>query len=280
MRAWRIGKRLAILLCMGMSGMATSGPAFSETWQVTSGPDGSEHAVWTLDRSASNGLHGGGEVTKADGSKASQRVLGTAKQLLVTEQPSGVCIYAVQEASPGKVSGARYCGEATDSWSATIGDPTDMSAPVLLKAHEDPRATAAYKALTPEARGKAEGDTRQYMFDESPNSWITATRDMDCLAGQFLNIRVQKPAWTEQDIDQFIQFTCIDPQLVHKYALSRCARTFAPSTTGEAAPGNDPNFCPCYADHFTNHFVGQPNNTGAGETQMVLLSASECRKHE
>ncbi|MGN6144423.1 MAG: hypothetical protein ACTHOP_12620 [Mesorhizobium sp.] len=260
--------------------LALSSSALGEEWQVTSGAGGDEHAIWTLKRSASNGLGGTGKITKADGSTESAIVIGNATQLMVTEQPSGHgCIYKVLKASGNEISGKRHCDGKDTAWTASIGKPTDMSLPVLLKAGEDPRSSTAFKSLSGPEKDKIEREAREFAANMQVESSFSEVRDMNCLADQYLGVRIQKFDWSGQDILHFIQDTCVVPELVHKHAARMCATVFPKKPKSRTATGNIPGFCDCFSDHFTTHFMASPyKNTQAGESEISGIAAGECRK--
>jgi hypothetical protein len=257
-----------------------SGHALAEEWQVTSGEGGAEHATWTLKRSASNGLSGTGKGTKPDGSTTSAIILGNAESFLVTEEPSGHgCFYKALKLSPNETSGTRRCDGKVTAWTASIVNPTDMSLPVLLKAGENPRSEKAFNALSVSEKEKAEREAEDFSANMKLEYSFAEVRDMNCLADQYLNTRLQKPNWSGQEILRFIQDTCIVPELVHKHAAAMCAQIFPSNPKIETSPGNIPGFCTCYSDRFTTNFMESPyKNTNAAETEISARTAGECRK--
>lgn len=258
-----------------------SGSARAEEWQVTVGGKGGEHAIWTLKRSAANGLNGTGKITKSDGSTPSAIIVGNAKNFLVTEEPSGHgCYYRALKLSANEASGTRHCDGRETPWNASIANPTDMSLPVLLKAGEDPRSGAAFKALSESEKEKAGREAREFSANMKVETAFSEIRDMNCLADQYLDIRLQKSNWSEQEILFFIKNTCVVPELVHEHAAKLCAVLFPrdPKLTGPLE--NIPGFCDCYSDHFTTHFMDSPNKANlAAESAISSAAVGECKKH-
>lgn len=99
-------------------------PGFaSETWHVTSGPNGEEHSTWTL-KQEGGGTSGHAEFTGSDGSKTNFEIYGNSDALRVMRmRPRGAfCQFDVHEISAEKASGIEWCvnDEARFPWGATI----------------------------------------------------------------------------------------------------------------------------------------------------------------
>jgi hypothetical protein len=154
-----------------------------------------------------------------------------------------------------------------------------MTPPVLLASDgENPRDSAAYAALGADAKSKVEDEAKDFVANMEPEYTFMDIRDPDCLANQYLNIRLQKPDWTRQNILEFIQLTCVVPSKVHDHAAETCAKHYPPHPRRKDDIGNNPEFCPCYADTYTEKFVAAPNVSGAYETAVGVDSIAVCRQ--
>lgn len=268
--------------------LATS--AYAETWHVTAGD---EHATWTVKRSASGSISGKAEMTRPDGTTLSAIVVGskqfylneaivsTPKQVDKKDVKHGLCIYRIDHENSDTVSGNRHCSYAADiPWSATIEDPTDMTVPVLLKAHEDPRQTEAYKALDQAGIAKLNAKVDEFAGHMRALSAYSGIRDMPCWADQYLYVQLQKPNWTEQEVSAAVEFSCVVPEKVYAHAKLKCESVYKPfaTTSFKSAFEAHPDLCSCYAEYYSKEFVAKVVNNTQYESDLGVRSFRQCSK--
>jgi hypothetical protein len=258
---------------LGALSLAMSGAALAETWHVVLA---GQQQTWTLERSASSGLYGTGVATAADGTTLKLQVMGGRDGLLI--EGDLICSLDVEKLTSAAASGEGSCdGTRMVPWSATIDDPTDVTPPHLLAANEDPRQSAAYRALQHGARQQLDDEARDYIADISQTAYMNL-RDPACLENQYLNIRLQREHWPGQEIWDFIQLTCMDPAKVRAHGLVLCKEVFSGDLARPGAPESDPGFCTCYADRFTDAMMAAPHAADYFEVQTSTAAANACRR--
>ncbi|PZM15539.1 hypothetical protein [Rhizobium tubonense] len=256
-----------------LDGLSTT--CFAETWHLKGEGGQIKSAELTLERSNDQSIQGLAQVIDADDVKRSARVFGSRRQFLI--QGDAVCSLGIKQSSPIAVSGTASCGGGIFNWSATIDGGTVATKPSLLKEGDNPRASQAYKSLSAGNRSSIDLEVENYRKQEESLGEYAVVRDIQCLSDQYLNVRLQKPDWSTQAIETFIQFTCVFPESVNAQAKNRCIAIYGGDSSSTSYSAGNPNFCACYADKYTEKFVNSANNNDLVVSTSGADIAGECQ---
>ena len=153
------------------------------------------------------------------------------------------------------------CRTSKYDWQAAIDVSATPAEATFLAPGEDPKLNKLYTSLSPAEQSKLLTEVDSYIKQTKDiKSGYSAMRDQNCLANEFLNVRLQQPQWTMQQVHLFIQMQCIRPDLVSAYAKVDCSTRIQHDPRLQAAVAKDPNLCSCFAGEFEKVYMGTLNS--------------------